>query len=64
MKITAAKSRGIDVISFAVGDPVESTPAPIIEELREQAGKVENHCYPPGEAQGMKQFRSAVADWY
>ena len=32
-KINKAKSDGIDVISLAIGDPVEATPDSIIDEL-------------------------------
>ncbi|OGL44523.1 MAG: LL-diaminopimelate aminotransferase [Candidatus Schekmanbacteria bacterium RBG_13_48_7] len=63
-KIAEAKSKGIDVISFGVGDPVEATPQEIIQSLKMNAENIENHCYPPGEARGMIAFRKAVADWY
>ena len=61
-KINEAKKQGIDVISLAVGDPVEPTPAAVIEELYRQAKKPENHRYPTDEEKGMLAFRQAVAD--
>ena len=63
-KIAEAKGKGIDVISLAVGDPVEPTPEAAVEELCHQAHKPENHRYPTDEEKGMLAFRQAVADWY
>jgi LL-diaminopimelate aminotransferase len=63
-KINAAKANGIDVISLAVGDPVEPTPNIVIEELYRAAKDPENHRYPTDEEKGMLAFRKAVADWY
>jgi len=63
-KIAKARSEGIDVISLAIGDPVDPTPKPIIDELCKQAYDPENHRYPTDEEKGMMAFRKAVADWY
>ncbi|HOK39549.1 MAG TPA: LL-diaminopimelate aminotransferase [bacterium] len=63
-KINAAKSAGIDVISLAIGDPVEPTPDIVIDELYRAAKDPENHRYPTDEEKGMLAFRRAVADWY
>jgi len=63
-KIAKARADGIDVISLAIGDPVDPTPEPIISELCKQAGDPENHRYPTDEEKGMMAFRQAVADWY
>lgn len=63
-KINNAKADGIDVISLAVGDPVNPTPQPVINELLRTAGDVENHRYPIDEEKGMLAFRKTVADWY
>lgn len=63
-KIAEAKEKGIDVISLALGDPVEPTPPAVVEELCRQAHKPENHRYPTDEEKGMFAFRQAVADWY
>jgi LL-diaminopimelate aminotransferase len=63
-KINRAKADGVDVISLAIGDPVEPTPVPIIEELCRRAKDPENHRYPTDEEKGMLTFRQAVARWY
>ncbi len=63
-KINKAKAEGIDVISLAVGDPVDPTPQPVIDELSRTAADPENHRYPTDEEKGMLAFRQAVADWY
>lgn len=63
-KINAAKAAGKDVISLAVGDPIEPTPAPVIEELYRAAKDPENHRYPTDEEKGMLDFRKSVASWY
>lgn len=63
-KIAKARSEGIDVISLAIGDPVDPTPKPIIDELCKQSYDPENHRYPTDEEKGMMTFRKAVADWY
>ena len=63
-KIAAAKAAGVDVISLAIGDPVEPTPTSVIEELCIQARDPANHPYPPDEEKGMLGFREAVARWY
>ncbi|MDO8785279.1 MAG: aminotransferase class I/II-fold pyridoxal phosphate-dependent enzyme, partial [Syntrophales bacterium] len=63
-KIAKAKAEGIDVISLAIGDPVEPTPKGIIEELCRRARDPENHRYPTDEEKGMLAFRQEVARWY
>ncbi len=63
-KINRARAEGIDVISLAIGDPVEPTPAPIIEELCEAARRPENHRYPTDEEKGMAVLRQEVCRWY
>ena len=63
-KIQKAKADGIDVISLAIGDPVEATPDSIIDELCMRARDPENHRYPTDEEKGMLAFRQAVARWY
>jgi LL-diaminopimelate aminotransferase len=63
-KIAKARAAGIDVISLAIGDPVEPTPDPIIERLGEAARDPENHRYPTDEEKGMLAFRQSVARWY
>lgn len=63
-KINKAKADGVDVISLAIGDPVEPTPGGVIEELCRTAKIPENHRYPTDEEKGMFAFREAVAAWY
>lgn len=63
-KIARAKADGVDVISLAIGDPVEPTPGSIIEELCRTAHDPENHRYPTDEEKGMLAFRKEVAHWY
>ena len=63
-KINKAKAEGIDVISLAIGDPVEPTPDSIIDELCRRARDPENHRYPTDEERGMLAFRQEIARWY
>ena len=63
-KINKAKSEGVDVISLAIGDPVEATPNSIIDELCRTARDPQNHRYPTDEEKGMLAFRKEVACWY
>jgi LL-diaminopimelate aminotransferase len=63
-KIAKAKADGVDVISLAIGDPVEPTPDSIIDELCRTARDPENHRYPTDEEKGMFAFRKEVARWY
>jgi LL-diaminopimelate aminotransferase len=59
--IEKKKEEGVDVISLGIGDPVEPTPQPIIEALKEALKDAENHRYPS--YYGLKAFREAAADW-
>lgn len=63
-KINKAKADGIDVISLAIGDPVEPTPDSVIDELCLRVKDPENHRYPIDEEKGMLAFRQEVARWY
>lgn len=63
-KIGRAKAAGKDVISLAIGDPVEPTPDEVIEELARAARDPANHQYPTDEEKGMLGFRESVARWY
>ena len=63
-KIAKARADGIDVISLAIGDPVEPTPDGIIRELSGRAKDPQNHRYPTDEEKGMLRFRQEVALWY
>ena len=54
--------KGVDVISFGIGDPDLPTPPHIIQALAAAAADPKNHQYPSYE--GMLTFRKAAADWY
>ena len=56
--------KGIDVISLAVGDPVEPTPSHIIDAANQALMDPANHRYPDPDRRGMPEFRNAVASWY
>jgi len=63
-KINKAKAEGVDVISLAIGDPVEATPDSIIDELCATARDPLNHRYPTDEEKGMLLYRKTIANWY
>ncbi len=60
--IEEKKAQGIDVISLGIGDPVEPTPPHVIERLKIEVEKPENHRYPS--YYGLGEFRQAIAEWY
>jgi LL-diaminopimelate aminotransferase len=61
-RIQQKRDKGIDIISFAIGDPDIPTQERIIDRLCDQARKPENHRYP--ETDGLPELRQAIADWY
>lgn len=61
-KIAEKRSRGEDVITFAIGDPDLPTPPHILNRLWKSAQEPANHRYP--ESEGLPQFRQAIAKWY
>ena len=61
-KIAEKRAQGVDVISFAIGDPDLPTPEHVLEALYEAARDPANHRYP--ETDGLGQLREAIADWY
>jgi LL-diaminopimelate aminotransferase len=61
-RIEAKESAGIDVISLGIGDPDLPTPKPVVEEMRRQLERPENHRYPTNH--GLAVFREAVATFY
>lgn len=61
-KIGEKKAQGVDVISFAIGDPDLPTPDYILDSLKSAADDPANHRYP--ETEGLPEFREAVARWY
>jgi len=61
-KIARKKAEGVDVISFAIGDPDIPTPDHIVDALCEAARDPANHRYP--ETDGLPELRQAIVDWY
>ncbi len=61
-KIAEKKAEGVDVISFAIGDPDLPTPGYILDSLKSAADDPANHRYP--DTEGLLEFREAVARWY
>ena len=61
-RIAEARDRGIDVISFAIGDPDRPTPANIVEAATRAVADPANHRYPS--YYGLAEFRRAVAAYY
>lgn len=61
-KIQDYKDKGVDVISFGIGDPDLPTPDFIIQAMAETIKNPVNHQYPS--SIGMLSFREAVANWY
>ena len=61
-KILEKKAKGLDVITFGIGDPDMPTPKHIIDRLCEAARDPVNHRYP--ESAGLPELRRAIAEWY
>jgi LL-diaminopimelate aminotransferase len=61
-KIAEKKAKGIDIISFAIGDPDMPTPDKILQRLIKEAMIPENHRYP--ETAGLPELCKAIASWY
>jgi len=61
-KIAEKKAQGLDVITFAIGDPDIPTPPHILNRLIEAAKDPANHRYP--ESAGLQELREAIANWY
>lgn len=60
--IAEAKAKGVDVISFGIGDPDQPTPRNVVEKAMEKVQDPQTHRYPS--YVGMKQYRQAVANFY
>jgi len=56
------KARGVDLISFGIGDPDLPPPDFVNEELRQALKTPGSHNYPSSEGESF--FRKAVAEWY
>ncbi len=61
-RIAEMRGKGIDIVTFAIGDPDMPTPAHIIDRLCEEARVPANHRYP--ETDGLPELREAIAEWY
>ncbi len=61
-RIADLRSRGIDIVTFAIGDPDMPTPPHIIERLCREAHVPANHRYP--ESDGLPELHDAIAEWY
>ena len=61
-KINEKRAAGVNVISFAIGDPDIPTPPHILSRLLEASHDPANHRYP--ESDGLPEFRRAIARWY
>ncbi len=59
--IAEKKAQGVDVISFGVGDPDVPTPGDVVETLRDESRRPENHRYPS--YHGLEEFRRSAAAW-
>jgi LL-diaminopimelate aminotransferase len=61
-RIADMRARGIDIVTFAIGDPDMPTPSHIIERLCTEARIPANHRYP--ETDGLPVLHEAIAEWY
>ncbi len=61
-KIAEKRAQGVDVVTFAIGDPDLPTPRHILDALHAAAEDPANHRYP--ESDGLPEFRQAIKDWY
>ena len=61
-KIAQKRAEGIDVVTFAIGDPDIPTPSHILNRLHEASQDPPNHRYP--ESEGLPELRRAIAQWY
>lgn len=57
-----AQARGVDIISFGIGDPDQPTPSNVVDKMCEAVRNAKNHRYPDYE--GSVDFRTAVSTWY
>ena len=61
-KIAAKRAAGVDVVTFAIGDPDLPTPPNIMAALHAAADEPVNHRYP--ESEGLPELRQSISDWY
>jgi len=61
-KIAEKRAAGVDIVTFAIGDPDLPTPRHVLDALHEAAEDPANHRYP--ESDGLPELRQAMANWY
>ncbi|MFW6056355.1 MAG: LL-diaminopimelate aminotransferase [Chloroflexota bacterium] len=61
-RIADLRAQGIDIVTFAIGDPDMPTPGHIIDRICREAHVPANHRYP--ETDGLPELHEAIADWY
>lgn len=61
-RIADLRAQGIDIVTFAIGDPDMPTPEHIIDRICREAHVPANHRYP--ETDGLPELHEAIADWY
>ena len=61
-KKQAAIERGVDIISFGIGDPDQATFKNIVDAMHKAIDDPTTHNYPP--YQGTKDFRQATVTWF
>ncbi|MEX2588044.1 MAG: LL-diaminopimelate aminotransferase [Actinomycetota bacterium] len=61
-KVAAAKAKGVDVISFGIGDPDRPTPQHIVDAGIRELSDPANHQYPS--YYGLAELREAIAAYY
>jgi LL-diaminopimelate aminotransferase len=61
-KIAQKRAEGVDVVTFAIGDPDIPTPKHIMDSLHAAADDPANHRYP--ESDGLPELRQSIATWY
>jgi len=61
-RIADMRAKGIDIVTFAIGDPDMPTPSHIIDRLCREARVPANHRYP--ETDALPELREAISDWY
>jgi LL-diaminopimelate aminotransferase len=61
-KLDAARAKGVDVISFGIGDPDRPTPSHIVEAAQAAIADPATHRYPS--YYGLPELRRAVASFY
>ena len=60
--IAEKKKKGIDVISFGIGDPDIPTPDFVLNSMKKHSDNPLNHRYP--ESEGLPEFREAISQYF